>query len=218
MKTSGSGQKTPVVGLTELAALSERTHERSLPRCAVTVVQRSSSQADAGTRAALRWGVSARRADLPRPAGRGGNPWCGALWGPGGLPGRSRELGARGRPWHGCRLPLARDSLARGGGGGLPGSRDEEAQPGRPGSSLVTRASVACKQSPEDNGKRGTGRCLAPACWPGSKPWAASRTKAVGKQEVGGTLGWPEPSLAPAAILEEGLRFLQGAFPIPESG
>lgn len=104
------------------------------------------------------------------------------------------------------------------GEGGLPGSRDEEAQPGRPGSSLVTRASVACKQSLRDNGKRGKGRCLTPASRLGSKPCAASRTKAVGKQKVGGTLGWPEPSLAPAAMLEEGFQFLQGAFPIPESG
>jgi hypothetical protein len=103
-------------------------------------------------------------------------PECVCVWGGGGIPGAELS-GAEGPswtgpvswaghrvPWHGCGLPLARDSLARGGGRGLPGSRDGEVEPGRPGSSPVTRASVCCKQSLEDNGKRGgrrgKGTCL----------------------------------------------------------
>lgn len=121
-----------------------------------------------------------------------------------GLPGQSRELGGCGRLWHGCSLPLARDSFARGGGGGLPGSRDEEARPGRPGSSLVTRACVACKHSLEDNGKGGKGEVSGtrlPAGLQIPVPLVGRRRRGNGRW--GDTPGSPESGWAPAAIPEE---------------
>lgn len=91
--------------------------------------------ATAGCGLVLRWGDSARHADLLVRQSTG-ESLVRRFLGPRGLPGRSRELGGCGRLWHGCSLPLACDSLARGEGGGLPGSRDEEARPGCQGSSL----------------------------------------------------------------------------------
>lgn len=95
------------------------------------------------------------------------------------------------------------------GEGGLPGSRDEEAQPGRQGSSLVTRASVACKQSLEDNGKRGEGEVPGTLLPPGlqiSVPLIGRRQQENGRWG-GGILGSLESGLVPAAILEEGFQF-----------
>lgn len=170
----------------------------------------------------LRWEDSARDADFPcRTAW--GNPWCGAFWGRGAFPASPVSWGGCGRLWHGCSLSLARDSPARGGGRGLPGSRDEEARPGRPGSSLVTRASVACKQSLEDNGKRGKGAV------PGTRLLAGFQIPVllVGlrRREIGrwgGHPGSPESRSTLTTILKEGILVSisrrQGAFPIPESG
>lgn len=132
----------------------------------------------------------------------GGNPWCSAFWGQGAfLAGPVSRAGPR-LLWHGCGLPLARDSLAQGGGGGLPGSRDEDAQPGRLGSSLVTRVPVCCKQSRgqrEKKGRRGTKTCLPPSL---QIPEPANfRTK---RKKPG--LGWGMPGFSEASwdwIMEE---------------
>lgn len=138
-----------------------------------------------------------------------------------GLPGQSRELGGCGWLWHGCSLPLARDSYARGGGGGLPGSRDEEARPGRPGSSLVTRAFVACKHSLEDNGKKGKGEVPGtrlPAGLQIPSPLVGLRRRENGRGggEHPGVSGvWLGSSRDPGGV---SIPWRQGAFPIPESG
>lgn len=101
---------------------------------------------------ASHWFASPERAG----GGGGGNPWYIAFWGQGAFLGRSRELGGPA----GCcgtvaasRSPVTHSPWA--GEGGLPGSRDEDAQPGRLGSSLVTRDPVCCKQSRGQREKKG---------------------------------------------------------------
>lgn len=180
-----------------------------MPRSRVIMVQSSFFQAET---ADLYLGGEMRQGTPTCPLGHSsGESLVRRLLGPRGLPGRSRELGGCGRLWHGYSLPLARDSFARGGGGGLPGSRDEEAQPGRQGSSLVTRASVACKQNLEDNGKRGKGEVPGTLLPPGLQipvPLIGRRQQEKGRWWWWwGTLGSLESGLVPAAILEEGIQF-----------
>lgn len=73
-----------------------------------------------------RFGLASHWFASSEPGGRGGIPGA-ALSGAKG-PSRAGPVSWAGPRllWHGCGLPLARDSLA-GGEGGLPGSRDEDA-------------------------------------------------------------------------------------------